>query len=115
MLCSPCQSRISLYLHCRCIYINFNLRARAPTQGTRALQVLRCKNKFAFEEEELKGGYRDLMLSVLYEDPVCGLRIIGEIQVRACIQVDRHRNAHIMMRERGGGGERERLTYTHRH
>lgn len=45
------------------------------------LPVLRVKNKFAFASEELKGGYRDLMLSVLYEEPELGLRIIGEIQV----------------------------------
>jgi hypothetical protein len=30
----------------------------------------------------LKGGYRDLMLSLLYEDEDCGLAIVGEIQVR---------------------------------
>ncbi len=30
----------------------------------------------------LKGGYRDLMLSLLYEDEECGLAIVGEIQVR---------------------------------
>ena len=46
------------------------------------LQVVRVKNKFAFAREELNGGYRDLMLSVLYADPLSGLRIIGEIQVQ---------------------------------
>jgi hypothetical protein len=60
--------------------------ARAHTQGTAPLPVLRCKNKFAFAAEEIKGGYRDLMLSVLYEEPVCSLRIIGEIQAYARIQ-----------------------------
>ncbi len=61
-------------------------RAHKHTQGTAALPVLRCKNKFAFVAEEIKGGYRDLMLSVLYEEPVCGLRIIGEIQAHARTQ-----------------------------
>ena len=49
---------------------------------TAALPVVRVKNKFAFERGELRGGYRDLMLSVLFEEPKSGLRIIGEIQVR---------------------------------
>ena len=44
------------------------------------LPVVRVKNKFALPADELKGGYRDLMLSVLYEGQH-GLRIIGEIQV----------------------------------
>ena len=45
------------------------------------LQVVRIKNKFAFAREELNGGYRDLMLSVLYLDSASNLSIIGEIQV----------------------------------
>ena len=57
-----------------------------------ALPVVRVKNKFGFAREELRGGYRDLMLSVLYEDPESRLRIIGEIQARggrvcACVRV----------------------------
>ena len=34
------------------------------------------------ELQVLKGGYRDLMLSLLYEDEESGLAIVGEIQVR---------------------------------
>ncbi len=63
----------------KCAHTN----ARTHTQVARALPVLRCKNKFAFAAEEIKGGYRDLMLSVQYEEPDCGLRIIGEIQAHA--------------------------------
>ena len=55
--------------------------SRAAAATSPSLPVVRVKNKFAFAKEELKGGYRDLMLSVLYEDPEVGLRIIGEIQV----------------------------------
>jgi hypothetical protein len=46
------------------------------------LPVVRIKNKFAFAREELSGGYRDLMLSVVHEE-ANGLRVIGEIQVGA--------------------------------
>ena len=45
------------------------------------MRVVRVKNKFAFATDELNSGYRDLMLSVLYEDSASDLRIIGEIQV----------------------------------
>ncbi len=38
------------------------------------------KNKIGFARDDLNGGYRDLMLSALYEDITTGLRIIGEIQ-----------------------------------
>jgi hypothetical protein len=51
----------------------------ADSQGR--LRVVRVKNKFGFAREDLNGGYRDLMLSTLYEDINTGLRIIGEIQV----------------------------------
>ena len=45
------------------------------------LRVCRLKNKFAFEKDKLVGGYRDVMLCVLFiEDD--GLRIIGEIQIQ---------------------------------
>ncbi len=46
------------------------------------LVVCRLKNKFALPAEELKGGYRDVMVFVVYTDPESGLRIIGEIQVQ---------------------------------
>ncbi len=54
---------------CLCVY-----------QGGDVLPVVRLKNKFAMSAGELNGGYRDLILSVLYEGQH-GLRIIGEIQV----------------------------------
>ena len=43
--------------------------------------VVRVKNKFAFPASELVGGYRDLMVCVLFEGS-CGLRIIGEVQIQ---------------------------------
>jgi len=46
-----------------------------------ALQVCRVKNKFGVPEEALIGGYRDLMLSVVFTG-ADGLRIIGEIQIQ---------------------------------
>jgi hypothetical protein len=55
--------------------------SRGSFVSEKELPVLRVKNKFAFAPEELKGGYRDLMLSVLYEEGDSCLRIIGEIQV----------------------------------
>ncbi len=33
------------------------------------LRVCRVKNKFAMAKAELTGGYRDLMVCVLFEDP----------------------------------------------
>jgi hypothetical protein len=56
--------------------------SKIEARGAKELPVLRVKNKFAFAPDELKGGYRDLMLSVLYEDGDSSLRIIGEIQAR---------------------------------
>ena len=50
-------------------------------QNSLELPVVRVKNKFNFAQEELKGGYRDLMLSVLHDDSDSELCIIGEIQV----------------------------------
>ena len=48
---------------------------------------MRVKNKFNFRAEELVGGYRDLMVSVVYRAP-SGLAIVGEIQVRcSCVCV----------------------------
>jgi hypothetical protein len=44
------------------------------------LSVCRIKNKFALGQDQLVGGYRDLMLCVLTENPD-GLCIIGEVQV----------------------------------
>lgn len=52
-----------------------------PAKAESLLRVVRVKNKFSFSPDELHGGYRDLMLSVLYQDADSGLRIIGEIQV----------------------------------
>lgn len=45
------------------------------------LQVCRIKNKFSFSSEDLVGGYRDLMLLVVFEGTE-GLRIVGEIQLQ---------------------------------
>ena len=45
-----------------------------------SLRVVRVKNKFALAREELVGGFRDLMLSLLFTG-LGGLRIIGEVQV----------------------------------
>jgi hypothetical protein len=53
-------------------------------QSGAVLPVVRLKNKFAMSASELNGGYRDLILSVLYEGQH-GLRIIGEIQVLKCM------------------------------
>ena len=50
-------------------------------QAKTGLQLVRVKNKFGFRVEELVGGYRDVMLSVVYRSP-SGLAIVGEIQVR---------------------------------
>ena len=61
-----------------------NVDANQQEISIQSLPVVRIKNKFAYDIEALKGGYRDLMLSVLYEDPESHLRIIGEIQV-VCI------------------------------
>ena len=64
-------------------------RACGASQGDRCgpgpLPVLRVKNKFAFAAAELRGGYRDLMLSGLYQDPGSRLGIIGEIQAPAAL------------------------------
>ncbi len=49
--------------------------------GEAGLRVCRIKNKFSFRREELVGGYRDLMICVIFTG-VSGLRIIGEIQVQ---------------------------------
>ena len=46
------------------------------------LRVCRIKNKFAFADAEVSDGYRDLKVCVLFQGCL-GLRIIGEIQVRA--------------------------------
>jgi hypothetical protein len=42
--------------------------------------VCRIKNKFSFAKEDIVGGYRDLMIGVVFEDK-SGLKIIGEIQI----------------------------------
>ena len=47
--------------------------------GNPGLQLCRLKNKFAYQREDLVGGYRDLMASYVFEG-ACGLRIIGEVQ-----------------------------------
>ena len=44
------------------------------------LKVCRIKNKFAFHENQVADGYRDLKLFVLFEG-MSGLKIIGEIQI----------------------------------
>ena len=56
---------------------------RALTRTRRPWARHRVKNKFAFSKDDIKGGYRDIMMSVLFQqegpDP---LRIIGEIQIQ---------------------------------
>ena len=63
----------------------FNRQGKSSSEAGQpdplVLPVVRVKNKFAFAATELKGGYRDMMLSVLHEDTESSLRIIGEIQV----------------------------------
>ncbi len=43
--------------------------------------VVRVKNKFAFPTNKLIGGYRDLLVCVVFEGS-CGLKIIAEIQIQ---------------------------------
>ena len=57
-------------------------RCRAAAVAT-GLPVCRVKNKFGLREEELVGGYRDVLLSVVFVGGE-GLGIIGEIQARIC-------------------------------
>ena len=52
----------------------------ASNEDETGLRLCRIKNKFAFSDDDLLGGYRDVMVSVIFEG-VGGLRIIGEIQV----------------------------------
>ena len=49
--------------------------------GEAGMRVCRIKNKFSFHQDELVGGYRDLMICLVFTG-VSGLRIIGEIQVQ---------------------------------
>jgi len=53
--------------------------AEAAARRT-GLPVCRVKNKFGFRREDVVGGYRDVMLCVVYTGGD-GLGIIGEIQV----------------------------------
>jgi hypothetical protein len=46
------------------------------------LRICRVKNKFAMDEGEVVGGYRDLMVCLSYH-AANGLAIIGEVQVRS--------------------------------
>ncbi len=46
------------------------------------LVVCRVKNKFAMAAEELHGGYRDIMVLMVYTEPGSKLRIIGEVQIQ---------------------------------
>ncbi len=50
-----------------------------PCNSATGLQLCRVKNKFAFKNEDLVGGYRDLMASFVFEGKG-NLNIIGEIQ-----------------------------------
>ena len=60
-----------------------SVAAAAATAARTGLPVCRVKNKFAFQREDVVGGYRDVMLCVVYT--ACdGLGIIGEIQVDSC-------------------------------
>ena len=56
-------------------------------EAATGLRVVRVKNKFGFRAGELLGGYRDLMISVLYRADN-GLAIIGEIQERLSTSSD---------------------------
>ena len=61
----------------RNIQVDWFLISAEETEG---MQVVRIKNKFALLQEELVGGFRDLMLCLLFTG-ASGLRIIGEVQV----------------------------------
>jgi len=52
---------------------------RDTEDQAKPMPVVRCKNKFAFEDVSCYDGYRDLLLSVVYTGQK-GLRVIGEIQ-----------------------------------
>ena len=54
--------------------------AASSAAARTGLPVCRVKNKFAFRREDVLGGYRDVMLCVVYTGGD-GLGIIGEIQV----------------------------------
>mmetsp|Transcript_17521 Transcript_17521/g.48422 ORF Transcript_17521/g.48422 Transcript_17521/m.48422 type:complete len:144 (+) Transcript_17521:1263-1694(+) len=48
--------------------------------GPATLPICKVKNKFALQDSELVGGYRDLMFCGVLEG-AGGLRIIGEVQI----------------------------------
>ena len=48
--------------------------------GQEPLPVVRLKNKFAAPENTLVGGFRDIMICVIFTGSG-GLKIIGEIQI----------------------------------
>jgi hypothetical protein len=57
----------------------------SPAAKAAGLEVCKVKNKFALSAAEVQGGYRAVMVCLVYSDPESGLRIIGEVQVGACL------------------------------
>jgi hypothetical protein len=57
----------------------------SPAAKAAGLEVCKVKNKFAQSAAEVQGGYRAVMVCLVYSDPESGLRIIGEVQVGACL------------------------------
>ena len=56
--------------------------------GSGGLSVCRVKNKFA-TGAEAEDGYRDISLSVLYQDK-SGLSIIGEVSLDPTVPASQH-------------------------
>ena len=59
------------------------VRLFLSSQASTGLKVVRIKNKFLQEDEDVRKGLNglDLTLNVLFEEPASGLKIICEIQV----------------------------------
>jgi hypothetical protein len=72
---------------------------REPTENfQKGLVVRRVKNKFSMAAEEVQGGYRDIMVLMVYTEPRSKLRIIGEVQIQDKILYEyklKVRNANI--------------------
>jgi hypothetical protein len=64
--------------------LSWFLEAGSGHAGTfqEGLVVCRVKNKFAIPAEELHGGYRDIMVLMVYTDSSSKLRIVGEVQIQ---------------------------------
>ncbi len=62
-------------------FVFFQVMNWFQSAETKKLVVCRIKNKFGLPRDKTVGGYRDLMASLVFEDPQSGLCIIGEIQI----------------------------------